>query len=149
MNTTSTFSETYPDKTGIYIKGYFKKEISYKNEVNVLNSKSDNKDETIVRHIFQTPFINKSIKAKLNYTIHESDERRLTKDGILKVYNMNERIDIPVTKLLGKWNRSHIGIHLIVVDGQWRVEGEMVTNIYKSKRGLLIGFKAMLKSAFA
>lgn len=138
MNTTSIQTEKTVT-TGIYIKGNFKKESSNKHDMNNTNGPLNfTKEEAVVRHIFQIPAVNKNI-GNLQYTIQQGDDKRLSKDGVLRVYNMNEPIDIPVGKLLGRWKSSHIGITLIVSDNQWCIEGELtVPQIPKPEKGFSV-----------
>lgn len=128
MNTTSIFSQKSPVETGIYIKADFKKQQSYKYDVK--NAAADKlqveKEEAIVKSIFQTSVTNKSITGNHKYTIVQGDDKRLNKDGVLRVYKMTEPIDIPVRRLLGNWKKSYIGVTLIVANGQWCVEGDSV-----------------------
>ena len=144
MNTTSTFSENARVQTGILIKGNFRKEKSY-------TGKSPfEKENTVVRNIFQTPFSDTSITGNHTYTILEGDDKRLNKDGVLTVYNINKQIDIPVRKLLGNWKKSHVGITLIVENGQWCVEGQPFEYcIPRQESAVLVALKSLLRFALA
>ncbi len=146
MYTTSICSEKPPVKTSIYIKGDFNKLRSPKNG----GQSSLEKEKAIVRDILQSPATQKSITGKFAYTIQKGDDKRLSRDGVLKVYNINEPIDIPVGKLLGNWKKSHIGVTLVVLNNQWCVEGEVFEGrIYKRERGVLVALRLMLESVMA
>lgn len=150
MNTTSILSENFAAETGIYIKGGFRKS-EYKSNTNGSAGKAGlKKEKAIVRYIFHSYEKNKSLKEKLTYTIQHGDNKRLNKDGVLRVYNMNQPLDIPVGKLLGNWNKSHIGVTLVVLNGQWSVGEEFIRNpVHKQERGLLVALRDLLKFAMA
>ncbi len=152
MNTTSNFSENSRIETGILIKGNFKKEkLSNFDMNNIAAGKSPfEQEKAVVRNIFQTPFSDTSITGNHTYTILEGDEKRLSKDGLLKVYNINKQIDIPVRKLLGNWKKSHVGITLIVENGQWCVEGQPFEYcIPRQESAVLVALKSLLRFALA
>src|SRR4051812_335746 len=65
-----------------------------------------------------------SLKEKLVYTIRQGDNKRLTRDGLLRVYNLNQKIEIPVTKLLGRWKNTHVGVSIIIIGKEYQVELE-------------------------
>lgn len=78
---------------------------------------------------------------KLRYTIQKGDDRRLNRDGGIRVYNLREPLDIPVKKLLGKWKNEHVGVTLMYMNEKWIIEGEMVQHTInrletKSRTGL-------------
>jgi len=152
MNTTSNFSENSRIETGILIKGNFKKEkLSNFDMNNIAVGKSPfEQEKAVVRNIFQIPFSYTSITGNHTYTILEGDEKRLSKDGLLKVYNINKQIDIPVRKLLGNWKKSHVGITLIVENGQWCVEGQPFEYcIPRQESAVLVALKSLLRFALA
>lgn len=151
MNTKTNFSEKPSVKTGLYIKGDFKKIISSECSINNTAVESNlNKEKTIVRDISQTPETNKSIKGNFTYTIQPGDNKRLSGDGVLRVYNIKEPIDIPVRNLLGKWKKSHIGVSLIIINGQWCVEGEVAAHsINKREKGVVVALKMMFRFAMS
>ncbi len=148
MKTISIFSEGTSLKTGLYIKSDFK---LYKYGINKNAKKLPFENEqAVVRHISQTPAANQSIPGNHKYTMQQGDEKRLSKNGVLKVYNIKEPIDIPVSKLLGNWKKSHIGVTLIVSNGQWCIEGgEFEQRIHKPERGVLVALRILLRLAMA
>lgn len=148
MNTTSTFSKNSSIETGIYIKGDFTRK-SRKYEMNNVTASTlpFEKEETIVKSIFQTSAADKNITGNHSYTLQQGDDKRLNKDGVLRVYNSNEPIDIPVRRLLGNWKETHTGVTLIVADGQWCVEGNQVD--IKPEPIVLAALKSILKFALA
>jgi hypothetical protein len=152
MNTTSNFSENSRVETGILIKGNFKKEKLSSFDINNITAGKTTfeKENAVVRNIFQAPASDKSITGNHTYTILEGDERRLGKDGVLKVYNINKQIDIPVRKLLGNWKKTHIGITLIIENGQWCVEGQPFEfRIPKEESTVLVALRSLLRFALA
>lgn len=60
--------------------------------------------------------------ARLTYTFKAGDDKRINKNGILKVYNLSEPLEIPATKLLGKWKDTYIGISICLTNGEWQIE---------------------------
>lgn len=86
--------------------------------------------KSLIKAIQTTPSYKRL--TNLKYTIQEGDERRISKDGILRVYNLKESIDIPVQKLLGKWKKEHAGVTLVLINGKWNVEGEMAEHTIQS-----------------
>lgn len=152
MNTTSNFSENSRVDTGILIKGNFKKEKSSSFDINNIAAGKlpFEKEKAVVRNIFQAPASDTSITGNHTYTILEGDDKRLTKNGVLKVYNINKQIDIPVRKLLGNWKKTHVGINLIVENGQWCVEGQPFEySIPKHESAVLVALRSLLKFALA
>ena len=147
MNTTSTFSAETSLKTGLYIKSDFKL-YKYGKNNNVVNP-GVTKEKAVVKHIFQTPAANQGIAGNHTYTIRQGDDKRLSKDGVLRVYNIMETINIPVRSLLGNWKKSHIGVTLIVTNGQWCIEGEEVEYCIPSEKGVLIALRLLLRFALA
>lgn len=79
---------------------------------------------------------------KISYTLKPGDYKRISKKGILKVYHLNEPIEIPVIQILGKWKETHQGITISKLDKEWQVEGDHVRSekkpsfVTKVKRGL-------------
>ncbi|WP_018615550.1 RNA polymerase sigma factor [Segetibacter koreensis] len=82
--------------------------------------------------------------ANLKYTIQKGDDKRLNKDGVLRVYNLSEPLDIPVRKVLGKWKKEQIGVTLVFVSGKWQIEGEIVEHMINNLDSES-GFKRLLK----
>lgn len=150
MHTNSIFSEKSAGTTSIYIKGVFKKENFGKYEMNTTGDKSDFiKEKAVVRHIFQTPADNKDIADNHRYTIRQGDDRRL-RDGVLRVYNIKEPIDIPVGKLLGRWKMSHIGVTVFTSNDQWFIEGEAFKhNMLKPEKKVYAALRSFLRFALA
>lgn len=144
MHTTTILSEKSPAKTCIYIKGDFRKSAAYKYCVNNTAGKSNKKEKAIVRCIPPTSGIEKSINGKYRYILQPGDNKRLSRDGVLRLYSINKAIDIPVRKLLGKWKAGHIGVALVVLDGQWCIEGELVEHMHKPERGVLVALRLLL-----
>src|SRR4051794_7454141 len=89
----------------------------------------------------------KSDLANLQYTVQKGDERRLNKDGVLRVYNRQVPIDIPVTRLLGKWKKEHVGVTLIYKNFRWQIEGESSFDInnYNSNANSSLSIRQLLK----
>ena len=87
---------------------------------------------------------------KHRYTVKQGDYKRLNKDGVLKVYNMNEPVEIPVTSMLGKWKNTHIGVTFFRIGEEWKVIGRQAEAlnfvpqefISKMKR-LIVRFKPL------
>jgi len=67
-----------------------------------------------------------TLKGELVYTIRRGDNKRLTRDGLLRVYNLNQKIEIPVTRLLGRWKKTHVGLSIIITGKDYQVEGKQV-----------------------
>ena len=151
MKNTSSFSENSRVETAILIKGNFKKEKCNYDINNITAGKSSfEKEKAVVRNIFQTPAVDTSITGNHTYTILEGDDKRLSKEGVLKVYNINKQIDIPVRKLLGNWKKTHIGITLIIENGQWCVEDQPFEYcIPKQESAVLVAWRSLLKFAMA
>jgi len=149
MTNTSILSEKC-NETGIYIQGNFKKGMC-KSRMNGIDSKVvAKKGKVIVKTIFQTSGKNENLKEKLTYTIQKGDDKRLCREGVLRVYNIKEPIDIPIINLLGKWKNTHIGITLFVLNGQWYAGKEFVENLtYKQERGVLTALRLLLRFAIA
>jgi len=79
---------------------------------------------------------------KFRYTIQKGDFRRLDRDGVLKVYKINEPVNIPVRRLLGKWKDTHIGVTIFKLNEEWKVEGE--EQVVHSKEALIAVAKRWL-----
>ncbi len=117
-------------------------EISGTVETNVKNSAREEKKPLIrvVQNTTQNPS-----PVKLQYTIQKGDDRRLNRDGGIRVYNLREPLDIPVKKLLGKWKNEHVGVTLVYMNEKWIIEGEMVQHtINRLETNSRTGLKRLL-----
>lgn len=147
---TANFSKNSPATSGVYIKGAFEKEKSGKNELNNTAAEAKGlKEKAVVRHISEAPATNKFIAGNYKYTIAPGDNQKLNKQGILRVYNLKESIDIPVRRLLGNWKPSHVGVTLIVANGQWCTEDGSEHRIEKAEKGVLVALRLLLRFAMA
>ena len=142
MSTTSTLSKKSTIDNCISINTLSPKKII--GEPNITNSHSSG-EKAIVIDIVKRQSAKKDLDAKLTYTLKLGDAKRLNKNGILRVYHVNEPIDIPVKKLLGKWKTTHVGATFIVKNGKWCVEGNSVKNISVQKSSVLVAFQRFLK----
>ena len=92
----------------------------------------------IVEEDFKDITPNKEVTTKeaitIKYTIKAGDDKRIDKNGVLKLYNINKPIEIPVVRLLGKWKRSHVGATLYRIDEEWKVEGSQIQPIVHEKK---------------
>lgn len=102
------------------------------------------KDESIVIAIKQNRSQHKSQSIKLRYKITAGDCRRLNKDGVLKVYNMDQLVEIPVSRLLGKWKTTHIGITVFKTDDQWQVNQSQAECIINKKQSFIAIIKGLI-----
>ena len=71
---------------------------------------------------------------KIKYTLRPGDDKRLDKRGVLKVYNINTLIEIPVTGLLGQWKNTHVGTTIFKADDKWQIEGSDIKPILIYKK---------------
>ena len=71
---------------------------------------------------------------ELKYTLQKGDEKRLDKHGVLRLYNVSEALEIPVTQLLGKWTNDNVGVTLVFKHGNWQVTGEMNKHVIQRHR---------------
>ena len=110
---------------GIYIKGNFKKGIARKYFISKVIKRLVGKQEAVVRDIFPTS-AKKTQRAEVSYTIQKGDDKRINRNGILRVYNINEPIDIPVRQILGKWSKNFIGVTLVFAGDKWDIKGKLV-----------------------
>lgn len=150
MTIRSTLFRKPVTKEGNYIKGNFKKDITGKDFDNKNNFKTLKTEKAIVRDIFKTTASNENVKGEFTYTIQLRDNKRLTKDGTLRVYNMRQPIDIPIVPLLGKWNREHVGIILVSKDGEWLIEGRVAQqSVHRQDSRLIAAMRLVLKFAMA
>lgn len=150
MTIRSTLFKKTVTKEGNYIKGNFKKEITGKDFDNTNSSKILKTEKAIVRDIFKTTATDESIKGGYTYTIQPRDNKRLSKDGVLRVYNISEPVDIPIRQLLGKWNKEHVGITLVVKDNEWCIEGRVPEHsIPKQNNPLIAAVRMVLRIAMA
>lgn len=85
--------------------------------------------KSIIIDINQKEATKKSERVILTYTIKKGDNRRLNRDGILRLYKLDRPIEIPVTKLLGKWKHTHIGVTLACIYEEWQIEEGQVEHI--------------------
>lgn len=120
MHTDTIFSEKSAAKTGLYVKEDFKTVTNKYGKNNI-----EKKEKAVVRDIFRSEINKKSISGKFSYTIQHGDDKRLSRNGVLRVYNINEPVEIPVGELLGKWKKSHVGVTLVVLNQEWHIEGEV------------------------
>lgn len=89
----------------------------------------------------------KNHREELKYTIQKGDDRRLNKDGVLRVYNLSEPFDIPVKKVLGKWKQEYVGITLVLVNEKWHIEDEKIKHvIQRHKDNSSLVLKRLLNS---
>lgn len=80
-------------------------------------------EESLAINVSENKITEKKKKMNFSYTIQKGDCKRLSKEGILRVYHINEPIDIPVGRLLGRWKKEHIGITLVAINGKWCIKG--------------------------
>ena len=92
-----------------------------------------------------------AFNAELNYTFQQGDGQKLKKNGILRVYNINQPIEIPVTRLLGKWKESYVGVTVGVRGGEWVIEKQIgVIEMEKDNRlsAVKVGIAKQKKGIF-
>lgn len=100
--------------------------------------------KSLIRVVQNTTVKNECVKLK--YTLQNGDDRRLNKEGVLRVYNMSEPLDIPVKQVLGRWKKEHIGVTLIFSNEQWHIEGEIIKHTIHTLPAVLpLGLKRLLK----
>lgn len=147
MNTTSTLAEKSLNQNCIIIKSNFLEEIECKYGKTKSKGKSEStKEKALVINIFKNQTVNESQKSKTTYTIQRGDEKRLNMDGVLRVYNIKEPIDIPVRKLLGNWKNTHIGVTLIAINKEWQIEGVMPEHrLVKQEAGGLVSLQHLFR----
>lgn len=128
------------------IKGYSFNKIKIQLSITKSTSKNEPEaEEAIVIDMFQNT-IRKSHGLKQTYTIRHRDDKRLNREGVLRVYNFNEPIDIPVTRLLGRWKSSHVGVTLVLINERWHAEGKVVEETdYKQATANLLMFQRLFK----
>lgn len=151
MQTSSTTVEKSFIANGIYIECDFKKATLSDFVGNKGTGKSQAESKTaIVRDISEDQYGKKTPSLRSAYTLQEGDENRLNKNGVLRVYNLNEPLDIPVTDLLGKWRKQHVGVTLFLTNGKWCTGGKLVANeIDEQAEGSLAAFRKFIRFAMA
>lgn len=100
--------------------------------------------KNIIEYGLQNQVRLKSAVIKIRYTIEPGDCKRLNKQGILKVYNIDEPIEIPVTALLGKWKNAHIGITIFKLNEEWQIEGRQSQCIFSEKKAFVSIVKRLI-----
>ena len=128
MNKVSTISQNAQFQTCSVIKAKFDNSMTNKSEDERSSASNTFNGEATIVSIFKNQ-IGRSHEVKLSYTIKEGDNKRLKRDGVLRVYNMKEPIDIPVHKLLGKLRNTHVGTTLYYANNEWQVEGGLVEHV--------------------
>lgn len=147
MCTTSILSKDADIKSCISIKAFNKKEIVSKSDTtkNIVRS-NHSVEKAVVIDMLEYKAIKKSLSVKFTYTIKQGDAKRLSKGGVLRVYNHYEPINIPVEKLLGKWKNTHVGVTLICRGENWYVEGGAVNHsINKEETIVQVAFQRLLR----
>lgn len=97
-----------------------------------------------ITQIALTPELSRRKLEKILYTIRREDYRKLNRKGVLTVYNIKEPIEIPVTRLLGKWKKNHIGITVFKLNEEWQIEGEHGNHIINTQPSFIVILKRAL-----
>lgn len=142
MNSNSALSKKTLTSGGIYINGNFSAKSDDRLNRNVSSDKSNSK-KVISGNFFENDGENKNLVTRHVYTIKPGDNKRLTKDGVLKMYNIAEPVNIPVVALLGKWNKSHIGTTLVCINNMWAVKGGLI-KIQKQENYISVALRQVL-----
>ncbi len=100
--------------------------------------------ECIFKDNNQNHIQNKSEFIKIRYTIKQGDQKRLNKRGVLKVYKVDQLIEIPVTSLLGKWKKTHVGVTVFKLNEEWQIEGRQVQLIINSQMPFIAIIKTLI-----
>lgn len=130
MNNNAILTKKSLFQNCIILKSNLHTETADKSEIKASNPPCDLlKEKAIIIDIFQNKESKKSQRVKLTYTIQQGDDQRLNRDGVLRMYNINKPIEIPVSKLLGKWKKNHIGVTLAIINEEWQIEGGLVEHI--------------------
>lgn len=148
MQTSSASSKKSIEK-GIYIKGCFKSEKASNSRIHTNTDQPEfRNDKGLIRDFLQNEITEKNQKVKLVYVLQEGDYKRLNRNGVLRVYNINEPIDIPVKGLLGKWRNDYIGVAFILINDSWHIGGKISHNeTPRQEPGLGIAFRNFIKFA--
>ena len=120
----------------------------FKGNHNIKTSNSSGEKATII-NMFANKVINKKSKAEFTYILRQEDDKRLNINGVLRVYHMNEPIDIPVESLLGKWNNTHVGVTLISFNEKWSLKDGNENLIIRHQPLLQTVFQRFLKFVVA
>lgn len=110
----------------------------------------------LIQSTSQSPFVEDQSKllsvlpaqtaGKYKYTIQKGDDKRLSRDGMLRVYHLKEPVDIPVRRLLGNWKKDHVGLTLVVVNDKWQIDGQIIKHsIQKHKTDKLVQMPPLWK----
>jgi hypothetical protein len=145
--TCSLLSKKSPIQDCIHIEANPLKNIVNKTGIckSIENLNSSGQKATVI-DMFEHQEANKTQRVSLTYTIKHGDDKRMDKNGFIKVYDLNEEINIPVGRLLGKWKITHIGVTLVVINNKWRIEGEVFkTPPYKPEVSMRVAFQRLFK----
>lgn len=149
MKTTSILSKKTTSQGSISINTLSDKRATnhFKNNNNIRNINPSG-EKAIIINMFQNQEIHKNSGVQFTYVLKQGDDRRLDKNGVLRVYDMNEPINIPVEKLLGTWKNAHIGITLIL-NGRWLVKDKAENIIIRQEPFIQTIFQRFLKFVVA
>lgn len=129
MHTTSTCSKKLPLQNCTNIKAIALTETANKSGIPVNKSDcEDSEEKAVVIDIFRNQAAKISHKTKFTYTLKHGDDKRLNKEGVLRVYDLNKSVNIPVTELLGTWKDTHIGVTFVAGDNNWCLKGDIIKN---------------------
>lgn len=106
-------------------------------------------EKAIIINMFENKSTNQSLSEDFTYVIKQGDQGKLNENGTLMVYNLSEPVDIPIEKLLGKWNNTHIGVTLAFSDNKWSVKGGIENFVFKQEPFILSAFQRILKFVIA
>ena len=139
MKTSSILSKKSSFQDSISINAF-----SYKLPKANITSSNAKGEKAIIINMFKNQEV-KYTENQFTYTVQQGDDKRVNKNGVLRVYDMNEPINIPVGNLLGKWKNSHIGVTLVVINEKWSVMGGAENVIFKQQPFILTAFQRLLK----
>jgi RNA polymerase sigma-70 factor (ECF subfamily) len=106
------------------VKGYLNNEGVENGAFSEIISNSElGEEEILPAGAYEKNFEVEKKKINFLYTIQSGDQKRINKNGILRVYHLSEPIDIPVGRILGKWKKEHIGVTLVAINGKWCIKG--------------------------
>lgn len=119
-------------------------------ETNNINALSFG-EKAIIIEMFQNPLGKEQTRLNFTYTIKPGDEKRLNRSGVLRVYDLNKPVNIPVVKLLGKWKKTHIGVTLVIANGIWCIADSTTAekSMYKQGPAVQVAFQRLLKFVMA
>lgn len=150
MDTASILLKKSPVKHCISIKAFVAPEtIGLREKTTIKSDFKYNEEKAIVIDMFDNRMEQERKKIKFTYTLKNGDDKRLNSEGVLQVYNISKPINIPVVKLLGKWEKTHVGITLIQINENWCIKGRMVKKITPDQKPAYAAFKRLLKFVMA